>query len=831
MGLASLQAQEKYTLSGYVKEKGSGELLPGVTVYVSTISAGTISNLYGFYSITLEEGTYPVSYSFVGYRPKQDTIQLKNDLQLTVELVPDTQLLEEVEIVAEDNRQNLESERIDMSRLEISKKTLEDIPALLGERDVMKVLQLTPGVQSGSEGSSGIYVRGGGPGENLFILDDAVVYNASHLFGFFSVFNGDAIKSTELYKGGFPSRYGGRLSSVVNMTLKDGNKEELKGKIGLGLISSQLLLEGPIWKGKTSFLFSGRRTYIDVFMRPLSQAASQNQFSVGYFFHDFNAKLNHEFSDRDKLYLSFYYGLDSFGFRDGTGGEVQFRGNIDWGNKTSTLRWNHQVGKKSFSNTSFIFTDYGFQIRVRQDSIKSNKSLYDARFSSAIQNYTLKYDFEYFPVPAHSIRMGALATIHHFDPNAFDVSVQGQTLSSLRKNYLSLENALYIEDEWKITQKLHASLGVRLSAWRYKSRNYTKDNKGVEGSIKSLGELAHLRANDRQYWNPEPRLNLSYKLGNYWSLKSSYAVMYQYIHLLTSSGASLPTDLWVSSTNNYGPQRAEQVAGGLAKDFPDAQLTLTWEGYYKRSQDVIAYREGVNIIQSGEQEPDESLALDWEHQVTRGTGRAYGTEFLIKRGSDRFRGWVGYTLSWIYNTFDGIYKLNRGLPFHPRYDRRHDVSVTLTWDVTDTFTLSTVWVYGTGNNFTVSKYRSTLPSHALHVGAEGENQISRFSESNYGGGFGGSTYFLNDGKLNFKGDAYHRMDLGMQWAKYHEVFQRDVKGVFELSAYNVYNRINPFFYNLAQNFHNTGSGVGTSLSLERYGLFPIIPSVTYRLEF
>ena len=817
------QAQ-RHTVSGYVKEADSGELLPGVTVYVSQLKTGTTTNLYGFYSLTLEEGTYSFVYSFVGFQSVTKTVDLDKDTELSVDLGTTTELLEEVEIVAEE--QNLESERIQMSKTELSSKALQDIPALFGEKDVLKALQLMPGVQSGSEGNAGIYVRGGGPGENLFILDDAVVYNANHLFGFFSVFNGDALKATELYKGGFPARYGGRLSSVINMSMKDGNKKEYHGKVGVGLISSQLVVEGPIWKEKTSFLVSARRTYIDLFTRPLT-ASLPDTPTIGYFFHDINTKFNHVFRDEDKLYLSFYYGLDRFDAIETAEAETSsVEATLNWGNITGTLRWNHQYTPQMFSNTSLIFTDYGFRIGIGSENSQGTR-IYDATFNSVIQNYTLKYDLEYFPSPRHSLRAGFLTRLHYFNPNSFRIEVEGLEDDPIRlqTDYYAFETPLYVEDEWRVTQRLDLNLGFRLSNWRFKNRTYTKNFKGFEDAADFLAEVTtRSRELDEVYWRPEPRIAASFKLGSYWTVKSSYTTMYQYLHLLTNSGASLPTDLWVAATKKYGPQRADQAALGLAKDLPDQKLSVTLEGYYKWSREVVAYQEGAVIAGGPGGEPSEDNALNWETLVTQGDGEAYGVELFVQRSSGKFRGWVGYTLAWTLLTFED---LNRGNTFFPKYDRRHDVSIVLTYDISSLVTLTGTWVYGTGNNVTIPKYRTNLPYHSVNV-SPGTDVPSSFNSFLAQAGGSNAEFYVNDGRFNFRAEPYHRMDIGLQRAKRYRLFRREVKGVWEFAVYNAYNRLNPFYYSLQR---EARSGQGTRFKLIRNGLFPIIPSVTYRIEF
>ena len=777
---------QRYTLSGYVKEKGSGELLIGATIYAPAVEIGAVSNTYGFYSLTLPAGAYDIIISSVGYLPKKENVDLNQDITLHVSIEAFTQELSEVEIRS--SQADFESEKVQMSKIGVTSKTIQDLPALLGEKDVLRVLQLLPGVQSGGEFSGGLYVRGGGPDQNLIILDDAIVYNANHLGGLFSVFNGDAVKDTQLYKGGFPARYGGRLSSIIEVNMKEGNKESYHGKIGVGILSSQLVLEGPIRKGSTSFLVSGRRSYLDVFTRTLLPQGSPN-----YVFFDLNMKLNHEFSDKDKLYLSAYTGRDAF-FATLEDPLVETDFGFSWGNVTSTARWNHQWGKKLFSNTSFIFSDY--QVRVSVETIQRILGVDQTtgiELNSSITNYTLKYDMDYIPNSRHYVRYGGVATLYRFNPNAFrsrfPTDNSGTASSGDVDNanpYFVQDAAAYIEDDVKITTRLSGNLGFRFSGFNHENTQY--------GGI-------------------EPRLAFAYKLVDYLSLKASYTYMRQYIHLLGSTAATLPTDLWVSSTSRVPPKNAHQWATGLSKDFPDLGLSFTLEGYYKRSTGVIAYREGAVLVNGNRGLPDNNDNVSWDTQVVHDiAGDSYGGEILLRKQRGAFTGWVGYTLA---QTVYQSPSLNNNEAFFPRHDRRHDVSVALTYEPIKSWTISAVWVYGTGVNYTVPRYGSTI--FALKTSPEVGNvrDIGNFRSF-------GDLVNVNVQRLNFRGEAYHRLDLG---AQYHVTTARGNKRTLEVSAYNAYNRLNPFTY-------LTGSSANTSqFTLTRIGLFPIIPSVSFKYEF
>jgi hypothetical protein len=523
-GTGTLCAQTRYTLSGYVREKGTHELLPGVNIYVPSLRNGTVTNNYGFYSLSLPEGTYEVIFSYIGYQTVSYQIVFDQNRDLEVNLSGSI-ALSEVTITAEEITRN--SENSQMSMVVLPVQQIKNIPALLGEKDVFKALQLMPGVQKGSEGSSGLYVRGGGPDQNLIILDDAPVYNASHLFGFFSIFNGDALKSIELTKGGFPARFGGRLSSVVEMTMKDGNKTKLSGEAGIGLISSRLLLEGPIIKEKASFIVSARRTYIDALIRPMMPRDEK----FGYYFYDLNAKVNYDFGRKDKLYLSGYFGRDKFSIVDRGNYYDEFNQNqysteagLYWQNATSTIRWNHLFNNKVFANTSAIFSRYNLTI---YDKEKDNSGTYSLKYYSGIRDFALKYDLEYHATPTYTLRTGIQTTQHRFTPSAV-VEKDSQTLENFDQKtiYDSFESGLYAENQFNFGGKAQLNAGFRLS---------------------------HFAVDGEYYLAPEPRMSFNFILSKGFSAKAAYAEMNQYIHLLSNTGIGLPTDLWVPSTTRVKP--------------------------------------------------------------------------------------------------------------------------------------------------------------------------------------------------------------------------------------------------------------------------------------
>lgn len=768
-------AQKQITISGYIQEKGSKESLPNVTIYVANSAFVTTSNSYGFYSLTIpEKEEITLKASFVGYKKLEKTIQLSQNVELNLELEPDN-LLDEV-TVSSKKQEDRVSDNVQMSKIEIPISQLKKVPAFLGEKDVLKVLQLMPGVQKGSEGQSGIYVRGGGPDQNLLILDDATVYNASHLFGFFSVFNGDALKTVELTKGGFPAQYGGRLSSVIEMQMKDGNKEKFHGEGGIGLVSSRLTLEGPIKKNKSSFLISGRRTYVDLLMKPFIKQATEDadeKLSTGYYFYDLNGKINYDFGRKDKLFLSGYFGKDMF-FNSSTTTQNQNDANLNWGNVTSTLRWNHLFNEKLFANTSLIYTQFHFGVdvynKITNTEIQKTESEFSLKYLSKVRDLTFKSDFDYYLNNKHAIKFGVQTTFHRFTPSA--LVIKGTFVDSVDirtgKSLYNFESALYAQDSWQPLSKLKINYGLRLSNFNALSKNYLR---------------------------LEPRFSSALKLNENLSLKASYAKMNQYIHLLSNTGIGLPTDLWVPTTNKIAPQQSEQVAAGFAQDFGKSGVTFTLEGYYKKMKNIVAYKENSSFLDlSG----SNASGVSWEDNVTSGKGWSYGLEFMLQKKFGKFSGWAGYTLSWINWQFE---ELNYGKKFNPRYDRRHDVSLVGIYEFSKKITLSATWVYGTGNALTlpIGKYQAR------------QDEGYSYYSTDYGA------------KNGFRAEPYHRLDIGLQFHKQKKNYER----TWEISIYNAYNRKNPFYYEMGE---RTNGSIQTK-TLRRVSLFPVIPSITYNFKF
>lgn len=771
----------KYTISGFVNEKGSKELLVGVPINIPEIKNGTTTNPFGFYSITLPSmDSITLVFSYIGYSPVVKRMKIDKDISLNIDMEPSAKFMKEFEVVAEQIAK--QSQTTQMSKIDIPIEQIKDIPALLGEKDVLKILQLMPGVQKGGEGSAGFYVRGGGADQNLIILDDAPVYNAFHLFGFFSLFNGDALKSVELIKGGFPARYGGRLSSVLDMRMKEGNKEKFAVECGIGIVASRLTVEGPLKKGKSSFLVSARRTYIDLLIAPIIAAANQGS-TGGYYFYDYNAKLNYDFGEKNRLYLSGYFGKDKFYFKEKYEDNT-FSGSLGWGNATATARWNHLFNSKLFSNTSAILSDYKFLTKAEEKI--GTDPMFSLKYYSGIRDYGIKFDLDYHPNLKHYIRGGLMSTYHLFTVQALTLRDGTNTDGNINKKTTTegIESAVYIEDDYKISPKLKTNFGIRFS---------------------------HFYTEGKNYFKPEPRISASYNIKEDLALKASYADMNQYIHLISNTGIGLPTDLWVPATKNLSPQSSKQWATGIAKDLLKKNLAVSVEGYYKQMDHVLGFKEGASFL-GVESNPDENdtQSFNWEKNVTNGKGWSYGAEFLIQRKSGKLSGWIGYTLSWTQFQFDS---LNFGKKFYAKYDRRHDLSVVAIYKLkkenTDTgndgITVSGTWVYGTGNAITLPISSYTAPTHN-----PGNNQ----NQWHYDG------YSEYTDKNAFRMAPYHRLDFGIQ---FHKTKKHGVR-TWELSVYNAYNRKNPYFYYITPT--SSGSNV-----LKQISLFPFLPSVSYNFKF
>lgn len=777
------------TLSGSIKDSETGELLIGASVFVEELKQGISSNLYGFYSLTIPNGNYTVKVSFVGYREVVKKIEINESQKLNIELVPTDVFIPIVTIEGENEDGNTRD--TDMSKVELDVEQLKTLPAFMGEVDILKSIQLLPGVQSSGEGNTGFYVRGGGPDQNLIMLDEAVVYNAAHLFGFFSVFNADAIKNVNLVKGGMPANYGGRLSSVLDISMKDGNAKKFQADGGIGVIASRLTLQGPIQKNKSSFIVSGRRTYISELAQPFIKDDSPVKGS-GYYFYDFNAKLNYEISDKDRLYLSGYFGKDVFTYVQAESG---FTVNIPWGNATAALRWNHLFSDKLFLNTTAIYSSYDFQFEGRQEDFSFG--LY-----SGIRDWNLKADFSYYPNPKHTIKFGANYTYHTFIPNNV-TATQGDTefdLGGAVRLYAN-EGALYFLDDVELTSLLKMNIGFRLSSFQHIGpfTRYIKDNNdNIIETIEYTGKKAL-----KTYVRPEPRVTGRLILDENSSFKFGSTLNYQYMHLVSVGGNSLPTDLWIPSTDVIKPQQAIQFNMGYFRNFKNNMFETSVEVYYKDLQNLIEFKDAAD--------PSDGVNDNIDNQVTFGDGYSYGAELFIKKNKGKLTGWIGYTWSKTFRQFD---ELNNGNKYPAKFDRRHDLSITGAYRLNERWVFGAVFVYATGNSI-------TLPASKYFV--EGELLVEYADRNSY------------------RMAPYHRADISATWyGKKYKEFKNIETGEMEqvpkkftsnwnFSVFNLYNRKNPYFIY----FDNTGNLTQGTLDVAaiQVSLFPVLPSVTWNFSF
>jgi outer membrane receptor for ferrienterochelin and colicin len=762
-----MQAQ-KYTISGYLKDKQTGEIIIGANVYDSVTLKGTITNNYGFYSLTLPKGQSTIMYSFVGYAAQKISINLKNDTLVSVEL-QSGELLDEI-VVSAEAKDRIESPQMSMHNIRVV--NVKKMPALLGEVDIMKSIQKLPGVQSANEASSGVYVRGGSPSQNLILLDGVPVYNVNHLFGLFSVFNADAINNVSVIKGGFPARYGGRISSVIDIRLNEGNLKETKVEGGIGILSSNLTVSGPIKKDKTSYMISGRRSYFDLFTR--AYTAANDLGSGGYWFGDLNAKINHIFSAKDRLYLSFYMGEDEFFVKDqfdDYGSEEKFDFSIRWGNITSALRWNHMFSSKLFSNTTVTYSRFHFIDEISidyKDSFDNYSFTHEQEYLSGVYDWAFKFDMDYYPNTAHQIKYGTEYTYHTYAPGVNTVKTQISGFDDFNEkkgsnDIYAHEMAAYIEDNWEINSLFQTNIGVRYSSYF---------------------------VNDEFYQSLEPRLSLRTLINENMSIKASAANMKQYIHLLSNSSITLPTDLWVPATDKVPPQISWQYALGLNYIY-DRTWKLNLEGYYKEMDNVISYKEGAQFIPSDK---------NWQDKVASGKGWSYGVEFMAEKEWEKTNLSFAYTLSWTYRQFDEI---NFGNVYPYKYDRRHDINVSLTHKFNDRIDMGINWIYATGNAFTIPFEVYNAAEDPFGSYYYYEDDVSYFKSRN-----------------NYRAPAYHRLDVGINFHKQKRWGER----TWMFSMFNVYGRYNPVFM-IVEDADDGG------LELYQITLFRFVPSITYRFRF
>jgi hypothetical protein len=764
--------QSKFTISGYVKDSASNETLINANISVLNDSKTIATNSYGFFSITLTRGKHTFLITYAGYNPIERTFDLQKNEEVVFLLNTKRAATDAVIVTARKKDANVKNTQ--MGKFEISSERVKTLPSLLGEADILKTIQLLPGIRNAGEGNAGFYVRGGGPDQNLIVLDDAVVYNSGHLFGFFSVFNADAIKNTTVIKGGMPAQYGGRLSSVLDISMKDGNNKKYEIDGGIGTIASRLTIQGPIKKEKASFMVSARRTYIDALVKPFIKETS-NAFGSGYYFYDLNAKANYRFSAKDKVYLSGYFGKDVFDFASKRSG---FKANIPWGNSTATVRWNHVFNNKLFANSTLVYNDYKFAFNSTIESFKIG-------LNSGIRDYTAKVDFDYYPFTNHKIKFGAAYTNHKFTPSIFsaqqDTTVFSPNNASIK---YANEKGIYIQDDIAITDNLAVNVGMRYSSFTQVGPHIVYQNDAAGNRIDSTKYNRGKKIITYDGW--EPRATMRYNLNESSSIKMSYSKNYQYIHLVSNSGNTLPTDIWVPSTYKVKPQESNLFALGYFKNLKNNVYETSVELYYKKMNNQIEYREGYT-----------QTVDDIEKDFVFGKGWSYGSEFFINKVQGKLTGWIGYTLSYTWRQFN---QLNGGNKFPSKFDRRHDLSVVTTYELNKKWKLSGVFVYGTGN-------ATTIPTSFYFIGT---NLVQESSS-------------LNGYRLK----PYHRLDFSATYTPKPKK-GRKLKSTWNFGVYNAYSRLNPFFIY----FDQTGSVAQGDLKVQakQVSLFPIIPSVTWNFK-
>ncbi|HPK10221.1 MAG TPA: TonB-dependent receptor [Saprospiraceae bacterium] len=778
LAVSHLISGQNYTLSGYVSDASNGESLIGASVYVKDSNQGATSNSYGFYSLTLPPGDYTVVFSYLGFQDQSTTINLDQNKSLNTRLAIENNLIDEVVVTAESEDKNVRDLQMSVNKLDI--KTIQKVPTLLGETEIIRSIQLLPGVTTVGEGAAGFNVRGGSIDQNLVLLDEAPVYNSSHLFGFFSVSNPDAVKDVQLYKGGIPARYGGRLSSILDVRMKEGNNQKFTMNGGVGTIFSRLALEAPIVKDKSSFIVAGRRSYIDVLAAPF---LSGDFDGTVLNFYDLTLKSNFKFNDNNQLFASGYFGRDNFGFGD--------RAGFNWGNKTGTLRFNHLFSEKLFSNVTAYFSDYDYKINFGDSA--EDKFDWNAR----IKNYSLKLDFNYFLNPDNILRFGGQSIFYEFQPaNAIAISNDFPIDISLDSKY-ALESNIFIENEFKPSSALEVNAGLRLSHFNYLGKGtayYYGDAPELGKEKPILGEEYFESGKSiQQYVNLEPRLAVKYQLNKLSSIKASYNRTTQYIHLISNTTASTPVDVWTPSTNNIKPQIADQIAAGYFRNFSNNQYELSTELYYKNMAHLVDYIDGADLI----------LNKYLEGQILEGVGRAYGMEVQLKKNEGKFSGWLSYTLARTERKVEGI---NNGDWYPSRFDQLHNFSMTGFYELSKRWTFSANFVLNTGTP-------TTFPT-------------SRYEQQGY-------VIPNNDDNLrnNVRIPAYHRLDISFTLDSDPNSTKR-WKGQWVFGVYNLYNRRNPFSIYFKQSDGRVAPGLPVNTEAIQFAVVgSFVPSISYNFKF
>jgi hypothetical protein len=784
---AGIFAQDMLTLSGIVKD-GNGESLPGATVLISGTTKGISTDENGAFSFNLKPGTYSLEFTFIGYRKVTKTVSLEKDQKITVIMNDDNILMDEVQIfgTASDN-----TESVRMSDISLNIQQIQEIPQFMGEVDIIKTIQFLPGVSSATEGASGFYVRGGGPDQNLILLDDAVIYNSSHLFGFFSVFNSLSVNDVTLIKGGMPAKYGGRLSSVLDINQRAGNKQQYNVQGSIGTISSKFMVEGPIVKDKTSFQISGRRTYIDLLIAPFIPDSSGFAGS-SYFFYDMNARFDHKINEKNSISLSGYYGKDKFVFNNDN---IDFKLNIPWGNAMAGVQWLHTVNDDLFIKTSLNYSHYQFSFQGEQNQ-------FAFELLSGIDDFNLRSDGFWNYSDKHIIRFGALAVHHTFTPTSVSAS-SGETdfdTGGIQKMY-GIETGLYASDEWEATPLLTIYGGLRLSSYSLIGP-FTRYTKNLEGI--TVGEKNYSKGETVAFYpRLEPRFSMRYKTGEESSVKAAYTLNYQYIQLASISPVSLPTDVWIPASDVLLPQESQQFNLGYFFNFNKHVFEASVEVYYKGMKNLIEYKEGADV--------SDDVNDNVDNQIVSGDGQSYGVEFFLKKVIGRFNGWIGYTLSYTDRQFPDI---NDGSVFPAKFDRRHDLSAILKFNLNKHWEFGAAFVYASGNSITLPESRYVIENRIVNqYGPRNDARMADYNRLDVS-----VTYTPDNAK-----QVPNPVTGELEWV------DRKFKSRFNFSIYNVYNRANPYFVYFDNDVDAQNGTVTTEA--KQVSLFPILPAITWNFEF
>ncbi|HSY76368.1 MAG TPA: TonB-dependent receptor [Bacteroidia bacterium] len=795
---------QQVKISGYIKDATNGQTLPGVTVYVDELKEGAATDVNGYYQLSVAPGSYHLRISLISYKDTVIAIKANKDIRVSMDLISSAINAKTVNVIGLKANNNVESAK--MGTITLEAKDLKTIPVFFGEQDILKVIQLLPGVQSAGDANTGFYVRGGGPDQNLVLIDGATVYNAGHLLGFFSIFNSDAISSVSLIKGDMPANYGGRISSVLDISAKEGDMQQIHASGGIGLIASHITVQGPIKKDTAGFIFSARRTYLDLFLRKPIVPASSPFSGTSYYFYDLNGKINYRFSAKNQLSITAYYGQDDFTFSDA---QVGFSTKVPWGNGIASLNWNHIFSDKLLSTTSLNYTSYNFHFSGAENG-------FTFTLFSGIHDYHFKQNFDWIPNKKNHLKFGVEYTLHVFIPSA--ISAQEPSVNFSTSDVVHLygnEAGAYITDEYAITDLLKVEGGLRYSIFQ-QIGPFTRYNENAQGQITDTVKYKTLQ-NVALYGGLEPRISARYTLTENSSIKAGFSRNYQYIHLASISSISLPTDIWVPCTSLIPPSVGDQYAIGYYHNLKENVYESSVEVYYKHMTNLIEYKDGVTPEANASADPDENFTL--------GTGQAYGAEFFLRKKTGKLNGWIGYTLSWTSENFPA---LNNGQTFYAKYDRRHDISAVANYVLNDRWTFSSVFVFATGNALTMPDAWYIIEGQLVEeYGARNGYRLAPYDRLDLS-----ATYTTDAKKRALRAQARwasKNNDSTATYVDHRPAWKKNMHTSWSFSVFNAYNRYNPYFIYIAV----TGNVYNNTLNIQakQVSLFPALPSISWNFEF